>query len=378
MTAQPPAGPTPALVTAWSRSLGLTTPIVSAPMGGVAGGRFADAVSRAGALGMIGMGSSGSAANLTRQFRELASARAEDASSAVRNSGDPDDTPRESVEDAARRARHPELRTPPFGIGMVHWGLERDPAMLDVALDAGPALVSVGFADRFDWVARVHEGGALAATQVYTAEEARAAADAGVDVVVARGAEAGGHGDHRVGTLPLLDTVLDAIGGYGGTSAGSGRTAVLAAGGIGSGRSLAAVLAAGADGAWIGTALSAGTESLTPPGAVEVLLAAAGEDTVTTTALDAALGLPWPERFPERVVRNAFVDEWGARADELRHEASLAELRAAVAAANATGDHALVPVDAGQGVGLLRSARPVAETIAEFTRDAAVLLARRF
>jgi nitronate monooxygenase len=153
---------------------------------------------------------------------------------------------------------------------------------------------------------------------------------------------------------------------------------VLAAGGIGSGRSLAAVLAAGADAAWVGTALTAASESLTPPGALEVLLAAGADDTVTTNALDAALGLPWPERFPERVIRNAFVEEWGERAQELRHEASHAELRARIVAANASGDHALVPVDAGQGVGLLRDARPVAETIAAFTRDAAALLARRY
>lgn len=341
----------PGLSTPWSRSLGLDTPIVSAPMGGVAGGGFAHAVSAAGALGMIGMGSSGSAANLARQLEAL--------SLAERVEG------RESTSSVSR---------PPIGIGMVHWGLERDPAMLDVALEARPTLVSVGFADRFDWVARVHDGGALAATQVSTPAEAQIAADAGVDVIVARGAEAGGHGDHRIGTLPLLDAVLDAIGG----NATEGGPAVLAAGGIGSGRSLAAVLAAGADAAWIGTALTAAIEGLTPPGAVEVLLAAGGDDTVTTTALDAALGLPWPERFPERVIRNAFVEEWGDRAHELRHEASHAELRARVVAANAAGDHALVPVDAGQGVGLLRDVRPVAETIAEFTRDAATLLARRY
>jgi nitronate monooxygenase len=342
----------PSLGTPWSRSLGLDTPIVSAPMGGVAGGGFAHAVSQAGALGMIGMGSSGSAANLARQLAEFDAVRAAD-----------------DVADAARRTR-------PFGIGMVHWGLERDPAMLEVALEARPTLVSVGFADRFDWVTGVHAGGALAATQVYTPAEALIAADAGVDVIVARGAEAGGHGDHRIGTLPLLDAVLDALDDRRGTP-GAGP-AVLAAGGIGSGRSLAAVLAAGADAAWIGTALTTARESLTPPGAVEVLLAAGGDDTATTTALDAALGLPWPERFPERVIRNAFVEEWGDRAQELRHEASHAELRARVAAANASGDHTLVPVDAGQGVGLLREVRPVAETIAEFTRDAAALLARRF
>lgn len=344
----------PTLSTPWSASLGLATPIVAAPMGGVAGGRFASAVSRAGALGMIGMGSAGSAAKLGAQLAEL----------------DRGDTP--------------------FGIGMVQWGLERDPAMLDVALAAFPSLVSVSFADRFDWVERVHGAGALAATQVYTAAEAARAADGGVDVIVARGADGGGHGDPRIGTLALLDAVLEVVAARGSDPAGGGPGSgpgagagpvVLAAGGIGSGRTLAAVLAAGAAGAWIGTALSASTETLTPPAAIEVLLAATGDDTVNTSALDAALGLPWPERFPERVIRNAFVDEWAGRVDELRSASVTADvtdleaLRDAIAAANRDGDHALVPVDAGQGVGLLREVRPVAEVLAEFTRDAAARLA---
>lgn len=358
---RPAAGPSPVLSTPWSASLGLRTPIVSAPMGGVAGGRFATAVSRAGALGMIGMGSAGSAAKLEAQLDRL------------------------------------ELDGEPFGIGLVHWGIGRDPALLDVALEARPSLVSVGFADGFEWVDRVHAAGARAATQVYTAAEALVAADAGIDVIVARGAEGGGHGDPRVGTLALLDAVLDAVESRGVTANGASTAydgspagdvsrargpVVLAAGGIGSGRTLAAVLAAGAAGAWIGTALSASTETLSTPAAVEVLLAATGDDTVNTTAIDAALGLPWPERFPERVIRNALVDDWLDRVEELRSASvasdgtDLVALRSAIAAADRDGDHSLVPVDAGQGVGLLREARPVAAVIEEFTRTAAALLHR--
>lgn len=341
---RPAADARPVLSTPWSASLGLTTPIVSAPMGGVAGGRFASAVSRAGALGMIGMGSAGSAAKLEAQLARV------------------------------------ELDGEPFGVGLVHWGVVREPALLDVALGAHPALVSVSFADRFEWVARVHDADALAATQVYTAAEALVAADAGVDIVVARGSEGGGHGDPRMGTLALLDAVLDAVESRGSTT--SDGPAVLAAGGIGSGRTLAAVLAAGAAGAWIGTALSASTETLSSPAAIDVLLAATGDDTVNTTAIDAALGLPWPERFPERVIRNALVDEWLDRVEELRTATVSADgtdvvaLRAAITAANRVGDHALVPVDAGQGVGLLRRSRPVAEVLDEFTRTAAALLRR--
>lgn len=328
------------LATPWSASLGLGVPIVAAPMGGVAGGRFAHAVSRAGALGLIGMGSAGSATKLSAQLAEFEAARGVDA----------------------------EASALPFGIGLVDWGLRRDPELLDTALAARPHLVSIGFSERFDWVERVHAIGALAATQVYTPAEAVLAADAGIDVVVARGSEGGGHGDPRMGTLSLLDAVLDGIG---------GRATVLAAGGVSSGRSLAAVLAAGADGAWVGTALMASPEALTPESARPVLLAASGDDTVNTSAADAALGLPWPERFPERVVRNAFVEAWAARVDELRGSGDeLDDFRAAFTAANSAGDHRLVPVDAGEGVGLLRSVRPVAEILDEFARDASALLDR--
>ncbi|WP_395244837.1 NAD(P)H-dependent flavin oxidoreductase [Agromyces sp. MMS24-K17] len=335
---KPSAAPRPSLATAWSRGLGLRSPIVCAPMGGVAGGRLAAAVSRAGALGTIGMGSAGSAAGLARQLGALEAAGG--------------------------------THGAPFGIGVVEWGIRRDPAMFDVALGAGAALISVGFSEgRFDWVERVHAAGALAATQVYDAREAIEAADAGVDVVVARGSEGGGHGDPRLGTLPLLDAVLDAIG---------GRTTVLAAGGVGSPRTLAAVLAAGADGGWVGTAFLACPEAMTTDASRRTILAADGADTVNTRAADAALGLPWAARFPERVIRTAFVDEWSDRADELADGASDAavDARAAFAAAVAADDQAVVPFDAGQGVGRITSARPAAEVVAELAEGASALLAR--
>ena len=68
---------------------------------------------------------------------------------------------------------------------------------------------------------------------------------------MARGAEGGGHGQPTIGTLPLLESVLDAV-----------DVPVLAAGGITTGRGVAAVLAAGASGVWLGTAFAACPESL--------------------------------------------------------------------------------------------------------------------
>lgn len=284
------------LDTAWSTRMGLAIPIVNAPMGGAAGGRLAAAVTAAGGLGMIGMGSAATADGLAAELEVLGAVR-------------------------------------PFGIGLVHWVMRASPALLDTALAAAPTALSVSFGDEWSWVARAHEVGALAITQVADVAAARRAEDAGVDVLVARGAEGGGHGEPRVGTLPLLAEVLDAV-----------SVPVLAAGGVATGRALAAVLAAGASGAWPGTVLTTCPEALTAPGDRDLLLAAASTETVNTSEFDVAAGYSWPQWQPERVL----VDAEGAA----------------------------LPVNAGQGVGSVQRARPVAEVLDGMCAQAAALLGR--
>lgn len=286
------------LSTDWSRALGLQVPVVNAPMGGVAGGTLAAAVSRAGGLGMIGIGSAGTPEQLTTELTML---------------------------------RGLEL---PYGIGLIGWVLERHPELLAVALAARPAVLCISFGEDFSWVPRARDAGVLATTQVGDLRTARQAVDSGVDIVVARGGEGGGHGDPGVGTLPLLAAVLDEV-----------AVPVLAAGGISSGRALAAVLAAGAAGAWIGTALSAATEAATSAETRRALLEAGETDTVTTRVFDIAQGYPWPAHLPERVLRNGFP-----------------------------GDRA--PVNAGQGVGRVRTIQPAAQVIADMCAEAHQLLTR--
>jgi nitronate monooxygenase len=298
--------------------MGIDVPIVNAPMGGAAGGALAAAVSRAGGLGMIGMGSSATPAQLTTELAHVSGLRR------------------------------------PFGIGLVHWVMKAEPELFDVALAARPALLSVSFGDDWSWVRRAHVAGLTVATQVATVEAARRAVDAGVDVLVARGAEGGGHGEPRVGTLPLLAEVLDEV-----------AVPVLAAGGIASARGLAAVLAAGTSAAWLGTVFTTCTEALTSAAARDALLAADGRATVTTRVFDIARGYPWPATIPERVLRNDFVDRWDGREDELAADPSA---RAALAAT--------APPNAGQGVGMVTDARPAAEVIERLCRDATALLRR--
>ena len=239
-----------------------------------------------------------------------------------------------------------------------------EPQLLTAAIAAKPALLSVSFGEDFSWVQGAHDAGITAATQVGDLAAATRAVEAGCDVVIARGAEAGGHGEPTVGTLPLLAAILDHL-----------SVPALAAGGVSCGRALAAVLAAGASGAWLGTAFCACTETLSSDNAVRALLAAQDTDTVSTRVFDIAQRYPWPATIPERVLRNRFTDRWHGHEQELTayHHA-----HQALAAAIAADDHHLAPINAGQGVAMLQSVRPAAEVIDQLCADAARLLDHRY
>jgi nitronate monooxygenase len=310
------------LSTPWSARTGLRVPIVNAPMGGVAGGQLAAAVTAAGGLGMVGMGTAGSTSSLHVELPHVHGT---------------------------------------FGIGLVDWVIRKEPELFDAALAARPVLVSVSFGTDLSWARRVRDAGIASATQVYNSAEAQRAQDAGIDLLVARGCEGGGHGDATIGTLPLLDAVLDVV-----------SVPVLAAGGIASPRSLAAVLAAGASGAWLGTVLSASPEALTSDASRRALVAARETDTTSTRVFDIVRGLPWSKRFPSRVLRNDFVARWSGHEDALADNPdALDELAAAIAA----DDRGTAPVDAGQGVGMVTGVAPVGLVIERLCAGAEKLLA---
>lgn len=308
------------LSTPWSKNFGLRVPILNAPMGGVAGGRLAAAVTAAGGLGMVGMGSDGTRELLRTQLQH------------VRDK---------------------------FGIGLVDWVMRTQAGLLEDALAAGPVLLSVSFGTDWSWVEKARDAGIPTVTQVYDGVGARRAVDAGVDILVARGSEGGGHGEVKLGTLPLLDDVLDAV-----------TVPVLAGGGIASPRSLAAVLAAGASGAWVGTRLAACPEALSGDGSRRALIAARATDTAVTRAFDVARGRPWPARFPARVLVNDFVARWSGHEDALDPPAC-DELAAAIAG----DDRRVAPVDAGEGVGMIRDDASVGEVIDQMCTGAERLLA---
>lgn len=296
-----------------TEKFGLSVPVVGAPMANVSGGKLTAAISTAGGLGMLGAGSAVSA-------------------DWIRTEG--------AVAAASGK---------PYGVGLMAWSVKDHPEHLDAVLELKPALVSLSFGDYAPYVAMLQKEGIVVAMQAGTVADAREAIDVGVDVIVARGAEAGGHGRNAVATLPLLQAILDLT-----------EIPVLAAGGISGPRGLAAVLAAGAAGGWIGTAFLTCTEALTPEPVRQRVLEADETDTVYGTVFDAASRAGWPDEFGGRALRNAFFDNWQGHEDELKtddtgHADYVAGARAA--------DPTRTSIYAGQGVGALTTQPTAAEVI---------------
>ena len=131
---------------------------------------------------------------------------------------------------------------------------------------------------------------------VGSAADAKRAIDAGVDIVVAQGWEAGGHVRGTVATMPLIPAVVDAV----------SPAPVVAAGGIADGRGLAAALALGAAGAWIGTRFLASNEASIHPRYRERILQANEADTIY---LEDLFDVRWPNA-PHRTLRNQIVQTW--------------------------------------------------------------------
>jgi nitronate monooxygenase len=294
----------------------LTVPLVGAPMAGAAGGRLAAAISAGGALGMVGAGTGATPSWIAEQGRT-----------------------------AAEGGRA-------WGIGLLAWVLEANPEQLDAVVDLAPPLVSVSYGPYERHVAALKQAGSAVATQVGTLAEARAAEQAGVDLIVARGGEGGGHGRNDVATLLLLQAVLDQV-----------SLPVLAAGGIATARGLAAVLAAGAAGAWVGTPFLACPEATVAPEARDRIVAATETDTSYGRVFDVGFRQDWPAEYGGRALRNRFFERWEGREREL---ATDDDAHAELLAALKRHDFETACIYAGQAVGLVQRPRPAAEVVEEF------------
>jgi nitronate monooxygenase len=306
-----------ALHTAFTELFSLQHPIALAPMGGASGGALAAAVSNGGGLGLVGGG---------RQ--------------------DPGWLDHELDIVAAGTGR-------PWGVGFQCWS--NDVATVERALAYHPRAVMLSFGDSRPFVAPIRGAGALLIVQVTDLDEARRAVDAGADVIVAQGTEAGGHGGRR-STLPFVPVVVDL----------TAPTPVLAAGGIADGRGVAAALALGAAGALLGTRFLVACEALVTPSVTKAIIEGGGEDTERSRISDIARGAPWPSRYAARTLRNPFFDRWRGREAELAADPAA---RQAYREAVATGT---LPesVWASEAIDLITEVSPAADLVGALAEQA--------
>lgn len=214
-------------------------------------------------------------------------------------------------------------------------------------------------------IERGHAAGAIVIGSATTVAEAETLADAGVDAVVAQGAEAGGHrstfdiGPDRqgalVGTLALVPQVVDAV-----------DIPVVAAGGIMDGRGVVAALALGASAVQLGTRFLLATESGVSAAYRERVLAAVETDTVVTAALTGR---------PTRSIRNTLIDAWSADGPEplgwMTQAMAAIDIYGAAAACD-DADH--FPLQAGQGLRLATRVSDAEEIVDELVRGARSVL----
>lgn len=297
--------------------LGIEHPILLAPMGSASGGALAAAVTSAGGFGFVGSGYASS----ETVHREML---------------------------AAGNVR--------IGVGFINWALQDRPEALDAALEHNPAAVMLSFGDPTPFAGRVKQAGSLLFCQVQTLDMAKQAADAGADVIIAQGRDAGGHSGHVRGTFGLVPSVVDAV----------APIPVVAAGAVADGRGLAAALVLGAEGVLMGTRFAASKESQWSEMLKQGAVAAAGDDTEQTRVFDIVRGAAWPTHFPGRAVRNDFSARWHGREEELAGQRETENTRYD---ATDAGDLSTRVLWAGEGVDLVRdvpSARDIVlRTVAE-------------
>ncbi len=246
---------------------------------------------------------------------------------------------------------------------------------LKVCLDEGVKIVSFFWGDPSQYIKKVHDAGGQVLSTVASASEAKKFGDAGVDVVVAQGWEAGGHVWGKVASLPLIPCVVDAV----------TPKPVVAAGGIGDGRGIAAALMLGASGVWMGTRFVACKESPFHEAYKKKIVEAAETDTEYTTLFN----LGW-EDAPHRTLRNDTIIAW-EKAGKPAQGKRPGEGEMAVTFSDGGGiqRYAITPpfsgmeggvedlaLYAGQSIGVISDIRPAGEIIRELVEETITVMKR--
>ena len=308
--------------------LGIEHPVMLAGMGGVSYSALVAAVSEAGGFGCFG------ASTMTSE--EL------------------------SQEIRAAKA----LTAKPLGVDLLTALPDRLLEDVELLIREGASVFAAGLGVPRDVISLCHEHSVLVLSMCGKVRHAIAAVEAGCDIVVAQGTEAGGH-TGQIATMPLVPQIVDAVG---------GRVPVVAAGGIYDGRGLAAALALGADGVWVGTRFIATPEARAVAGYKDTLLRTAEDGTVVTRGYSGKT---------MRAIRNQYTREVEEYPEAV--QPFPAQLFAAGAAGvfHLGGDADTPGVDpdrecypAGQAVGGIDALVPAGELVHRFVAEAESAIAR--
>jgi NAD(P)H-dependent flavin oxidoreductase YrpB (nitropropane dioxygenase family) len=248
------------LRTALCRQLGIEYPIFSVGMGGgMAGAELAAAVSNAGACGVLGMGGL-PAPYIRQQIQHLRT-----------------------------------LTDKPFGVNILLPLLQE--GQIETCLDEKIPILVLFWGDPKPYIEEAHRRGTKVFIQVGSVEEAKTAAEAGVDAIIAQGVEAGGHVKSTISLSTIVPAVVEAV----------KPVPVIAAGGIANGRGVVAALSLGAQAVSMGTRFLCSEETQVLRAYKEQVVKSKAEDTVYTFLFDVG----WPDAA-HRVLRNKAIDEWEA------------------------------------------------------------------
>ncbi len=309
--------------------LGIPHPIVLGGMGNATTAPLVAAVSNAGGFGTLGT----SAFDATTLDREIA-------------------------------AIH-ERTDKPFGINHLLFQIQEN--MFAVTLRARPTLIAFAWARKDqnlrDYFQRAHDAGCKVMHMAGEVPEALRAAEAGADVLVAQGTEAGGHVGWMA-SLPLVPMMVKAV----------APLPVLCAGGIADGRGLAGALALGAEGVLLGTRFLATHESPLHPNFKQAIVDSDGHDTVLTEIPDLAGQRVWPGAM-SRAKRNQFIERWAGREWAIRQNAN--EIGKDLAKARVAGDIANASLSYGQDAGLIDSIKSVKEVVQDIIAEAEQIISGR-
>ena len=309
--------------------LGIEHPVMLAGMGGVSYSALCAAVSEAGGIGCLGASTMIMEGQLEAEI-----------------------------------ARVREQTDRPFGVDLLTAMPGDLLAQVQMVIDGGASMFVAGLGIPTEVIDLCHDNDVVVVNMCGKVAHAVRAVEAGCDLVVAQGTEAGGH-TGTVATMPLVPQIVDAVG---------DRVPVVAAGGIVDGRGLAAALALGADGVWLGTRFIATPEARAVRGYKDALVVTAEDGTVVSRAYSGKT---------MRVVRNGYTDWWEQHPDELQRfpeQMGRSVADGALHLGGSVDDEGIDPAKecypAGQGVGAIGGLVPAGELVGRIVAEAEAALDR--